>query len=151
MGRAHLRVRPFTKGEMKVERTSERRLLQLAVAAACLVPLAAGGAGVVEGAAMLRGVSPPVAVDLDSHFRYLSGLLLGIGFAFAWCVPRIETKGHLFRALALIVILGGLARLAGLLGSGAPGPGHLFGLAMELGVVPLLALWQARVERRLKS
>ena len=32
--------------------------------------------------------------------------------------------------------------------AGAPGFGHLFGLAMELGIVPLILLWQARVARR---
>ena len=131
-----------------MEARTERRLLQAAVGAACLVPLGAGGAGVVESAAMLSGVEAPLPVDLDSHFRYLSGLLLGIGLAFAWCIPRIEARAPLFRGLTFIVVAGGLARLLSLAIFGMPGPGHLFGLAMELGVVPLLALWQARIARR---
>ena len=130
-----------------MDRNSERRLLQIAVALACLVPLAAGAAGVAESAGMLSGVGPPLPTDLDSHFRYLSGLLLGIGLAFAACVPWIERCGAAFRLLTFVVLVGGLARLLSLLEAGAPGAGHLFGLAMELGTVPLLALWQSRVER----
>ena len=127
---------------------SERRLLQIAVAIACLVPLLAGGAGVIAGPAMLKGVGAPTAIDLDSHYRYLSGLLFGLGLMFAACIPRIERKRALFGGLALIVVCGGLARLVSLIALGPPGAGHLFGLAMELGIVPALALWQARVARR---
>lgn len=121
----------------------ERRLLQIAAAVACLVPLGAGSAGVVRGAAFVfRGAVTP---DLDSHFRYLSGIFLGVGVAFASCVPAIEQRGARFRLLGAFVVAGGLARLLSLATLGAPSAGHRFGLAMELGVVPLLLLWQARV------
>lgn len=126
----------------------ERRLLQICVGLACVVPLAAGLQGVIESAAMAKGAQQPVPVDLDSHFRYLSGLLLGIGIAFAACIPAIERRGALFRSLALIVVVGGLSRLISLIESGPPSLGHQFGLVMELAVVPALALWQARVARR---
>ena len=123
----------------------ERRLLQLAVALGCVVPLLAGGSGVLEGPEFLHGVASPAAAELDSHFRYLSGLLLAIGIAFASCIPGIERKTGRFRLLALLVFVGGLGRLLGLASSGLPGPGHEFGRAMELVAVPLLVLWQARV------
>jgi len=123
----------------------ERRLLQIAVAIGCVVPLLAGGTGIVQGPAMLHGIGSAVPADLDSHFRYLSGLLLAIGLGFASCIPGIERKTGRFRLLALLVFIGGLGRLVSLLSGAAPGPGHLFGLAMELGAVPLLVLWQARV------
>jgi hypothetical protein len=126
----------------------ERRLLQICIAVACLVPFAAGGAGVIASTRMLAHVGAPAAVDLDSHFRYLSGLLFGIGLVFAACIPRIEQQGRLFRGLAAVIVCGGLARFFSLLAFGVPGAGHLFGLTMELGVVPTLALWQARVARR---
>lgn len=125
----------------------ERRLLQAAVACGSLVPIAAGIAGMVSGGAFLRGVDAPVPVDLDSHFRYLSGLLLGIGLAFAGCIPRIERSTTKFRLLGIIVIAGGLGRLASLLIAGTPGTDHLAGLAMELGAMPLLIFWQGRVAR----
>ena len=126
----------------------EKRLLQTAVALGCVVPLLAGGSGMIEGPAFLHGVGGQVPSDLDSHFRYLSGLLFAIGLAFASCIPGIEGKTARFRLLAFLVVIGGLGRLAGLASSGVPGAGHVFGLAMELGTVPLLVLWQARVARQ---
>ncbi|SFR86205.1 DUF4345 domain-containing protein [Sphingomonas jatrophae] len=129
---------------------TEQRLWQAVAGLACLVPLLAGGDGVLRGVRMVHG---PLLPDLDSHFRYLSGIFLGVGVAFACAVVRIDRPraGNLFRLLCGLVICGGLARLASLIAVGPPGPGHLFGLGMELGVVPLLALWQARVERRTKG
>ncbi|MEO7177935.1 MAG: DUF4345 domain-containing protein [Allosphingosinicella sp.] len=129
----------------------ERRLLQIIVALGCLVPLLAGGAGVIHGPRFLHGVAGGVASDLDSHFRYLSGLLLGIGLAFASCIPRIEERTGRFRLLAFLVVIGGIGRLIGLVSTGVPGPGHVFGLAMELGTVPLLVLWQARIAAQAMS
>jgi len=127
---------------------AERRLLQIAIAVASLVPLAAGTLGIIRSADMLRGVSAPLPVDLDSHYRYLSGLLLGIGIAFLAALPKVESRGTWFRLLGFLIVVGGLSRLLSLLLAGAPGPGHLFGLLMELMVTPLIVLWQARVERR---
>jgi len=128
---------------------AERRLLQLAAGLACLVPLAAGTAGVLSGPGFVfRGAA---TTDLDSHFRYLSGIFLGAGVAFASCVPRIERRGARFRLLGALVVAGGLARLLSLADVGAPSIGHRFGLVMELGVVPLLLLWQARVGRRYRT
>jgi hypothetical protein len=125
----------------------ERRLLQLAVALGCVVPLLAGGSGMIEGPAFLSGVGGDVPADLDSHFRYLSGLLFALGLAFASCIPEIERRTGRFRLLALLVFVGGLGRLLGLVSTGVPGSGHVFGLAMELVAVPLLVLWQARIAK----
>ena len=127
---------------------AERRLLQITIAFAALVPLAAGGAGIIVGPEMLAGVSQPLPPDLESHYRYLSGLLFGIGLVFVSCLPRIERRGPIVRAAGAIVIAGGLARLFSLVSVGQPGAGHMFGLVMELGVVPALLLWQARIARR---
>jgi uncharacterized membrane protein YfcA len=123
----------------------ERRLLQVVVALGCVVPLLAGGSGIVHGPAMLHGAGNGLPADLDSHFRYLSGLLLAIGIGFASCIPGIERKTARFRLLAFLVFTGGLGRLVSYLSVGAPGGGHMFGLAMELVVVLLLVLWQTRV------
>lgn len=128
----------------------ERRLLQAAVAMACLVPLSAGGAGVLEGPAMLGGIDA-APVDLDSHYRYLSGLLLGIGIGLACCIPSIERRTLPFRTFGALAVMGGFARLLSALQIGLPGPGHVFGLAMELGTVPLLMLWQGRVAGRCRD
>jgi hypothetical protein len=131
----------------RAPRLPERRLLQAVIAIGCLVPLAAGGAGILRGAAFLRGVHDPLAVDLGSHFRYLSGLLMGIGIGFAFCIPRFERRATMIRTLGLIVVVGGLGRLFALLHDGPPSAVHLAALAMELVATPILVLWQARVAR----
>jgi hypothetical protein len=125
---------------------NEVRLLRVAVAAACLVPIVAGGAGVVLGPAMV-GVET-VTAAADSHYRYLSGLLLGIGILVLTTVPRIERSTVPFRLLASIVIVGGLGRLFGVLLNRDADASSLFALGMELGVTPALLLWQARVAAR---
>lgn len=123
----------------------ERAALQIAVALACLVPILAGLDGVLRGAAMVK-VTPPPA-DLDSHFRYLSGIFLMLGMAFASTIPAIERQGPRFRLLGAMVVMGGIARLLSWIMVGEPSLPHRFGLGMELLVVPLLMLWQARVAR----
>jgi Domain of unknown function (DUF4345) len=123
---------------------TEKRLLQAAVALACLVPISAGGFGVIRGPAMLDIVA---AAPAAAHFRYLSGLLLGIGLGFVAMLPRIEAHARGFRLLAAIVVVGGFGRLLSVALSGAIDAVTLFALAMELAVTPALALWQSRVAR----
>lgn len=123
----------------------ERRALQAVVMVACLVPILTGLDGVLRGAAMFRITAIPA--DLDSHYRYLSGIFLMMGLAFASTIPAIERRGPRFRLLGAMVIMGGLARALSWAAVGAPGLGHKLGLVMELVVVPLLMLWQARVAR----
>ncbi len=125
----------------------ERRLLQAVVALACIVPLSVGGQSILHGPGFL-GHPPVIPRDLDSHFRYISGIFFAVGIAFATCIPRIEATGPRFRLLGALVIAGGLSRVLSLLAVGVPSKGHLFGFAMELGAVPLLMLWQASVARR---
>lgn len=123
----------------------ERRALQIAMAVGCLVPLSAGLLGAALGPAF---TNDGTGLATDSHYRYLSGLLLGISLGFASAIPRIEARGARVRLLAAIVVIGGLARLLGLLLDGVPPAPMLGGLAMELVVTPALCLWQARVARR---
>jgi len=125
---------------------SERNLLQATVTVACLVPILAGLDGVLRGPAMFGLAAVPR--DLDSHFRYLSGIFLMLGLAFASTIPEIERRGSRFRLLGAMVIMGGLARALSWSMVGAPGLGHRLGLVMELVVVPLLMLWQTRMARR---
>ncbi len=122
---------------------TERRVLQIVVAIGSLVPIGAGLAGAVLGPAMVDVAGAPAGAD--SHFRYLSGLLLGIGIAYATAIPDIEHRTSRFRLLTAIVFVGGLSRLLSLFVRGVPDKPMLFGLVMELGVTPALALWQGRV------
>jgi uncharacterized protein DUF4345 len=120
----------------------ERIALQWTVALAAMVPIGAGAGGAFEGARFL-GLEGPVGAD--SHVRYLSGLLLGIGLIFVASVYRIERHTERFRILGAIVVLGGMVRLLAALNDGSPSRVTVFSLVMELGVTPLICAWQARV------
>jgi hypothetical protein len=127
-------------------RMMERRFLQIVVAIATLVPISAGAAGMLLGPRML-GADAVGSGGLDSHFRYLSGLLLGIGLGYLSTVRRIEVQGGRFLLLTGIVVTGGIGRLLSLLATGAQPRAMIAALGMELVVTPGLALWQYRVAR----
>ena len=83
----------------------------------------------------------------DSHYRYLSGLLLGLGLAFWSVVPDLGRRSPLLGVLTLIVFAGGLCRLYALAVRGDPGVMGL-ALVMELIVTPALFGWHRRVAFR---
>lgn len=117
-------------------------MLPTAIRIAALVPILAGGAGAVLGAAFLGEAAGPAT---GSHLRYLSGVLLGLGLLALWCAEDLPRRRPVFAALCAVVTLGGLARLAGLALEGIPPLPHVLALAMELGVVPALWLWSRRM------
>jgi hypothetical protein len=123
----------------------ERKLLQQTVAVLAVLPAAVGLYGVLFGQAL---TGDAVSISAESHFRFLSGILLGIGLCFWSTVPSIEVKTNRFRILTLLVVIGGLGRLAGLAFTGLPSLFMIGGLAVELVVAPVLCLWQMRVANR---
>jgi hypothetical protein len=131
-----------TSGEFDMSTRTEKSLLQLCIAIGAFVPVLAGLCGVLTGSDFIGLTSD---VSADSHFRYLSGLLLGIGLGFWSCIPDIEAKTNRFGLLTLIVVIGGLSRLISLIFVGVPPNSMLFGLGMELIITPLLYFWQSRV------
>ncbi len=125
---------------------AEKQLLQVVMLLVLLVPLAGSLIGIARGPEGFDRAAS--GITLDSHFRYLSGLLLAMTLLFASCVPAIERRGARLRLIAVLPITGGLARLLSLVVAGRPGEAHLAALFIELGVVPLVLLWQARLARR---
>jgi hypothetical protein len=119
--------------------TTERRRLQIAVAMAAGVPAGVGLWGV------LAGLGAPGSFA-DSHYRYLSGMLFGVAVAFWSLLPIIERARWPFRILTLVIVTGGVARLAAVLASGGS-KAIWAALAMELVVTPILFWWRERVER----
>ena len=113
-----------------------RHALQIAIAVAGLVPVLGGGWGVIHG------LADASAWHID-HERYLSGLLMAIGFGFWSTIADIEHKTDRFRMLTALVFIGGLSRLAGVMMGDVMSPPVLGALTMELGVTPLLCLWQS--------
>jgi hypothetical protein len=127
----------------------ERLLLRAMVGLLALVPIVAGIGGMVWGAAL---TGPSLAdAALDSHVRYLSGLLFAVGLGFWSTLRDIEHQGPRFQMLTLLVVVGGLARLLGIVLVGWPSYPMLGGLGMELMVTPLVCLWQLRFARRFRA
>lgn len=120
----------------------EKRLLQMAIGLCCVVPICGGLIGAIEGPDI---ISPVADEALVSHFRYLSGLLFAIGVGFISTIPNIDASCDRFSLLSFIVVVGGMARLFGVLYDGYPSAPMVFALAMEIAIVPLLWLWQRRV------
>jgi hypothetical protein len=139
-----------TSGMPGSSASKEKRALQIVVGIASMVPIAAGAAGALFGPLLVgnRAVDAP---DLDSHFRYLSGLLLGIGIAYACAVPGIERQRERFLLLGGIVVLGGCGRLLSMLTTREPSPIMIGALAMELLATPIITLWQLHVARSTTS
>ncbi|KLK91472.1 membrane protein [Microvirga vignae] len=123
----------------------ERKLLQQTVAIIATVPVATGLYGVLFGQAL---TGDAVSISAESHFRFMSGLLLGIGLCFWSTLPGIEDKTSRFRFLTLLVVIGGLGRLIGLMLTGLPSFFMMGGLVLELIVTPVLCLWQTRIANR---
>lgn len=122
----------------------EKRTLQILVAIAAAVPVAAGTWGVAHGFA---GGLVGEPASLLNHERYLSGLLAAIGLGFWTALPDIEEKTGRIRLLTALVVVGGFSRLLGVtMGDGLSfatvGP-----LAMELIATPALCLMQSRLAR----
>lgn len=128
---------------------SEKILLQAAMIVTLAVPFGAAAISLVQGPTWLDPQA--TATDLDSHFRYLSGLFGMMALLMLSCVPDVEHKGPRMRLLGALIVAGGLARLASLVVVGRPSDAHLGALGIELAIVPLLMLWQARVARRFAS
>src|ERR1700692_1660157 len=122
----------------------ERKLLQIAFAIAGLVLVGFGLAGVFFGAnfADLSG-----NVTMDSYFRFLKGMLLGIGLIYWSSIPEIERNGERILLVTFIRVLGAVPRLLAVIGHGEPTIGILVGLAGELIFAPLLWLWHSHVAR----
>jgi len=139
------KARPVEKWSFRVPLPRSKNVLRVAVAVGGIVPVAAGLAGMFFGPRMIDG--QVVVTDVDSHFRYLSGLLLAIGLGFWSTIPEIERTTNRFRLLTVLVIFGGLGRLIGLWLGGVPGLPMLLALGMELVVTPGLCFWQSTVAR----
>jgi hypothetical protein len=128
----------------------QRLILQIVVALGACVPVAAGAWGIWSGQDMLGG-HPITNIALDSHVRYLSGLLLGIGVAYWNMVPWIEDARatKYMRLLTLIIMIGGLGRLYAALLLEWPPLSMQLALVMELIVTPAVYLWQRHIAKRL--
>ncbi|MFN6997567.1 MAG: DUF4345 domain-containing protein [Aquincola tertiaricarbonis] len=125
-----------------------RRALQVATAVLACVPT-------FTGLLAMTGVHDPLYANLalppdatlDSNLRFYGGVWLGLGLAAFWLVPRIEQHTALFRALWLMIFLGGVGRALSLALMGLPFLPFVGFTVLEVVGAPLFIGWQARVAR----
>lgn len=129
---------------MSTNFTIHRIVLKAAVSLSALVPISNGILGIVKGPAMLEN-SIRCSLPLDSHYRYLSGLPLGMGILLMRNLPNIEHNGSDLRRVTTLIFIGGLGRLYGLLTEGYD-KGSIILTVSELCVFPLLCLYQNYVQ-----
>lgn len=123
-----------------------RKALQWVLAILAIIPVATGLLG-------LLGIYDPVYASanlpahalLDSNLRFFSGLWIGFGLAIAWLIPSIERQTVLFRALWVMIFVGGIGRLLSCLSVGLPPVPFIFLIGLELLGAPLFIYWQHRV------
>ncbi len=125
----------------------EYRALQACVAVLAFVPFYGGLRGVVAGVPGVRDTSFAMHGaygPVDSHYVYLSGMLMAVAVWFWTCVPEIEKRSRRFEVLVSLVFAGGVVRALRILTGGVTDNAALFALACELIAAPLLLVWQRR-------
>jgi len=132
--------------EHKYRNAMNKRNLQIATAILALVPIITGLVGLTGlRDPLYAALHLPHDATLDSNLRFYSGVWLGVGVAAAWIVPRIERETTLFRALWLMIFLGGVGRLLSLAITGMPFAPFVGFAALEIIGAPFFVWWQARV------
>jgi len=125
-----------------------KRPLQITMAALGAIPL-------ITGILTMLGLGDPIYASahipqnalLDSNLRFFGGLWLGVGIAMYWLIPNIEKQTALFRALWLMIFLGGIGRLLSMLFLALP-PWPFIGFTvLEIAGAPLFVTWQTRIAR----
>jgi hypothetical protein len=124
----------------------EKRLLQIVIGLGAVIAVLIGARGVVHGPAIAGASS--IELGAESHYRFLSGLLAGLGAAYTALIPAIEREGQRLFLLTLVVVVAGFARAAEMLVSGPEGLTTYFSLLAALVAAPAVYLWQGRVARR---
>lgn len=132
--------------KMNIPLSYEKRLLQLVLLIVSLIPVSAGFMGVWKGPAFFDIAGAPISAD--SHIRYLSGLLLGIGLLVWWIIPRVGQRDDVFATVTAIVFVGGLSRLWSRIEVGQPNSMMSAALFVEFALTPALYFWHLRIARK---
>ncbi|MEJ6022220.1 DUF4345 domain-containing protein [Ramlibacter sp. PS4R-6] len=114
-----------------------------------------GAVPVLTGLATMLGVHDPIYSSLrlpenallDSNLRFFGGVWLGLGVAVYWLIPRLETQVALFRAVWVMIFLGGIGRLLSMLLVGAPPLPFVLFTVLEVLGAPAFIAWHARLVR----
>ena len=125
-----------------------KRALQVATFILALVPIATGIVGMLGVDDPLYAASDlPRDATLDSNLRFFGGVWCGLGLAVMWTVPRIDRETALFRAVWLMIFIGGLGRVVSLLMVGPPFVPFIGFIVLEIIGAPFFVWQQAKLAR----
>jgi hypothetical protein len=131
---------------------AELRAFYGVVGVILVIPLVGGLVGAfggLEGMATLFGVDRHIviATSLRSSVRAICCGFFSWVPLVIWSLAALPERAGAFRIIAGCAFLAGCARLTSWLVEGYPGVVPLGIMAIELGVMPILLLWHARLVR----
>lgn len=110
--------------------------------------------GVPGRAALGMQLSAEAANDavLNSQFRFLASIWLGLGLLLCLCVFRLERYGPVLDGALAVVFLGGIGRILALVDQGFPDTAFSIGfvvlaIAVEIVGMPALIAWHRKLRR----
>ena len=118
--------------------------LRRALYALAAVPIVAGAATVILGAASVPSPGDP-SPNLESELRFYSVWWIGAGIFLLWLAPRVEERTLELRVFCALLFASGISRLIAALDTDWPSTGQLVLMSLELVLPPVLVAWQWRV------
>lgn len=126
-----------------------RRRLQWALATSAALPTLTGVREVLLGSHGAPGGPGDVSATIDGELRYANVFKMAVGPVIWSQLNKAESSPWVTAALGTI-FLGGAARLLSWQQRGKPHPISVVAIGIEIGLVPVLIVWQRRVAVRLR-
>lgn len=121
-----------------------RTALRWAIGILSAAPMLSAVGEILHGARGVPGGSMDVSATVDGELRYANTFKFAVGPILLSQLGRVEHSRS--ASIALVTIFaGGLARLLAWKQRGRPHPAAVTATALEIGVVPVLLVWQRRV------
>jgi Domain of unknown function (DUF4345) len=133
------------------------KTFQWTVRVMAMIPLVTGLLEVFMGLGSLKTIGAELPSELttqasvDNNWRFLGTVWAGYAALILYAVNDPLRHATLLRILLTILFLSGIARAASVLLMGWPVPAFIAAMAFELFVMPLMMLWQLRVERKART
>lgn len=134
---------------------TELLLFRIAVGLLLAIPVTAGPVvafGGVDGLAVLFRQRGEIVLSpaLRNHLRAIGWMFFAHVPVVIWSLRSMRERAAVFRIVAGLAVIAGFARITGWIVDGAPGPIPTLILCLELGYIPPLLLWHARLVRHAK-
>jgi hypothetical protein len=131
---------------------AELRAFYAAVAAVLSIPFVAGLAGAfggLETLAAVLGVRDALVIpaSLRNSLRAICFMFFALVPVVIWTLRAMPERAGAFRIVVTCGFFAGFARATGWLADGYPGVLPVVIMAIELGGMPLLLIWHARLVR----